>query len=148
MFAKYLLKRNMRYQGDLVDQLCNSSEKRLTRELHSIFAEMRHQEQDSRKFIESEPLCTVFRRGVSDSVSGSRKQFLRRNQTVYLHPTFLRQRRYGFRSYYARWQDYKRPNNREQVASMEERMRKVMADHNVPNDASYDDVVNMLNGND
>jgi hypothetical protein len=31
---------------------------------------------------------------------------------------------------------------------MDERMRKVMADHNVPNDASYEDVVNMLNGND
>ena len=53
-----------------------------------------------------------------------------------------------FRSYYARWQDYKRTNNRKQVASMEERMRKVMADHNVPNDASYEDVVKMLNGND
>ena len=53
-----------------------------------------------------------------------------------------------FRSYYARWQDYKRTHNREQVASMEERMRKVMTDHNVPNDASYEDVVNMLNGND
>jgi len=53
-----------------------------------------------------------------------------------------------FRAYYARWQDYKRTNNRDQVASMEERMRKVMTDHNVPNDASYEDVVNMLNGND
>jgi hypothetical protein len=53
-----------------------------------------------------------------------------------------------FRSYYARWQDYKRTNNREQVASMEERMRKVMTDHNVPNNASYEDVVNILNGND
>ena len=53
-----------------------------------------------------------------------------------------------FRAYYARWQDYKRTNNRDQVASMEERMRKVMTDHNVPNDASYEDVVNMLNGDD
>jgi hypothetical protein len=53
-----------------------------------------------------------------------------------------------FRAYYARWQDYKRTNNRDQVASMEERMRKVMTDHNVPNDASYEDVVDMLNGND
>ena len=53
-----------------------------------------------------------------------------------------------FRSYYARWQDYKRTNNREQVASMEERMRKVMIDHNVPSNASYEDVVKMLNGND
>jgi CRP/FNR family cyclic AMP-dependent transcriptional regulator len=31
MFVKYLLKRNMRYQDDLVDQLFNSSEKRLAR---------------------------------------------------------------------------------------------------------------------
>src|SRR5579864_2701745 len=33
MFMKYLLKRNMRYQDDLVDQLFNSSEKRLARVL-------------------------------------------------------------------------------------------------------------------
>src|ERR1700728_3096446 len=33
MFVKYLLKRNIRYQDDLVDQLFNSSEKRLARGL-------------------------------------------------------------------------------------------------------------------
>jgi CRP/FNR family transcriptional regulator, cyclic AMP receptor protein len=33
IFVKYLLKRNMRYQDDLVDQLFNSSEKRLARTL-------------------------------------------------------------------------------------------------------------------
>ncbi len=33
MFLKYLLKRNIRYQEDLVDQLFNSSEKRLARVL-------------------------------------------------------------------------------------------------------------------
>jgi CRP/FNR family cyclic AMP-dependent transcriptional regulator len=33
MFMKYLLKRNIRYQDDLVDQLFNSSEKRLARVL-------------------------------------------------------------------------------------------------------------------
>jgi CRP/FNR family cyclic AMP-dependent transcriptional regulator len=33
MFMKYLLKRNMRYQDDLVDQLFNSSERRLARVL-------------------------------------------------------------------------------------------------------------------
>src|SRR6202051_189257 len=33
MFVKYLLKRNIRYQEDLVDQLFNSSEKRLARVL-------------------------------------------------------------------------------------------------------------------
>ena len=33
MFVKYLLKRNIRYQDDLIDQLFNSSEKRLARVL-------------------------------------------------------------------------------------------------------------------
>jgi CRP/FNR family transcriptional regulator, cyclic AMP receptor protein len=33
LFLKYLLKRNIRYQDDLVDQLFNSSEKRLARVL-------------------------------------------------------------------------------------------------------------------
>jgi CRP/FNR family transcriptional regulator, cyclic AMP receptor protein len=33
LFMKYLLKRNMRYQDDLIDQLFNSSEKRLARVL-------------------------------------------------------------------------------------------------------------------
>ncbi len=33
MFVRYLLKRNIRYQDDLVDQLFNSSEKRLARVL-------------------------------------------------------------------------------------------------------------------
>jgi CRP/FNR family transcriptional regulator, cyclic AMP receptor protein len=33
VFVKYLLKRNIRYQDDLVDQLFNSSEKRLARVL-------------------------------------------------------------------------------------------------------------------
>jgi CRP/FNR family transcriptional regulator, cyclic AMP receptor protein len=36
MFMKYLLKRNIRYQDDLVDQLFNSSEKRLARVLLSM----------------------------------------------------------------------------------------------------------------
>ncbi len=51
-----------------------------------------------------------------------------------------------FRNYYSRWQQYKQTNNREQVASMEERMTKVMTDHNVPNNASYEDVMDMLDG--
>jgi len=33
LFVKYLLKRNIRYQDDLIDQLFNSSEKRLARVL-------------------------------------------------------------------------------------------------------------------
>jgi hypothetical protein len=51
-----------------------------------------------------------------------------------------------FRSYYSRWQEYKRTNNREQVASMEGRMRGVMAHHRVPSNASYEDVMAMLDG--
>jgi len=31
-----------------------------------------------------------------------------------------------FRTYYSRWQDYRRTNNREEIASMEGRMRDVM----------------------
>ena len=54
----------------------------------------------------------------------------------------------AFRSYYSRWQEYKRTNNRGESSSMEGRMQKVMARHKVPNDASYEDVMNMLNGYD
>jgi len=53
-----------------------------------------------------------------------------------------------FRTYYSRWQDYRRTNNREEIASMEGRMRDVMNHHNIPNDVSYDEVMNMLNGHD
>ena len=53
-----------------------------------------------------------------------------------------------FRTYYSRWQDYRRTNNREEIASMEGRMRDVMNHHNIPNDVSYDEVMNMLNRHD
>jgi hypothetical protein len=49
-----------------------------------------------------------------------------------------------FRSYYSRWQGYRQANDREQVASMEGRMRDVMNRHNIPGDVSYDEVMNML----
>jgi hypothetical protein len=51
-----------------------------------------------------------------------------------------------FRSYYARWQEYKRTNNRSEVASMEKRMRDVMNNYNVPPEVSYDEMMNSLNG--
>jgi hypothetical protein len=51
-----------------------------------------------------------------------------------------------FRSYYSRWQEYRRSNNRDETASMERRMRDVMDRHNIPNDVPYDEVMNMLNG--
>ncbi len=50
-----------------------------------------------------------------------------------------------FSSYYSRWQEYQRTNNREQMASMEGRMRDVMNRHNVPGDVSYDEMMNVLN---
>jgi len=53
-----------------------------------------------------------------------------------------------FDNYYSRWQDYRRTNNRDEIASMEGRMRDVMNHHNIPNDVSYDEVTNMLNGHD
>jgi hypothetical protein len=53
-----------------------------------------------------------------------------------------------FRSYYSRWQNYKRSNNRQQAASMEERMRKIMSAHNIPDNASYADVMDMLTDRD
>lgn len=53
-----------------------------------------------------------------------------------------------FRSYFSRWQNYKRTNNRQQAASMEERMRKIMYNHNIPENASYADVMDMLTDRD
>ena len=35
-------------------------------------------------------------------------------------------------SYYERWLDYKRANNREETLSMEKRMQEVMRQHQVP----------------
>jgi hypothetical protein len=43
-----------------------------------------------------------------------------------------------FDSYYQRWLDYKRTNNRDQVISMEERMQDVMRHYNIPASVPYD----------
>jgi CRP-like cAMP-binding protein len=48
LFVKYLLKRNIRYQDDLIDQLFNSSEKRLAIHCLTLFFTMTT-EQGSRK---------------------------------------------------------------------------------------------------
>jgi hypothetical protein len=45
-----------------------------------------------------------------------------------------------FDSYYSRWQQYRATNNREQMASMKERMRNVYSHYGIPNDAPFDDV--------
>ena len=37
-----------------------------------------------------------------------------------------------FDSYYSRWLEYRRTNNREEVDSMEKRMRDVMSHYNIP----------------
>src|SRR5258708_9076091 len=83
------------------------------------------------------PLNTQFSEIASDSAA----RYSRPNI-----PRFSGRDASDFRSYYSRWQGYKRTNSRGEVASMDERMRKVMADHSVPNNASYEDVMNMLDG--
>src|SRR2546428_12286197 len=42
-----------------------------------------------------------------------------------------------FDSYYSRWQEYRRTNNREQIASMEKRMRDVYAHYAIPSGTPY-----------
>lgn len=78
----------------------------------------------------------------SDLASGSSGRYRWANV-----PRFAGNDASDFRSYYSRWREYERTGNRDQTASMEQRMRKVMADNNVPTDASYDDVMDMLNRN-
>ena len=45
-----------------------------------------------------------------------------------------------FDSYYSRWQEYRRTNNREQVSSMEKRMRDLMARNNIPANVPFDQI--------
>jgi hypothetical protein len=42
-----------------------------------------------------------------------------------------------FDSYFSRWQDYRRTNNREQIASMEKRMQDVYAHNRIPSNTPY-----------
>ena len=42
-----------------------------------------------------------------------------------------------FDSYYSRWLEYRRTNNREETASMEKRMRDVMTHNNIPLNTPY-----------
>jgi hypothetical protein len=42
-----------------------------------------------------------------------------------------------FDSYYQRWQEYRRTNNREQIASMEKRMQDVMSHYRIPSNTPY-----------
>lgn len=45
-----------------------------------------------------------------------------------------------FDSYYSRWLEYRRTNNREQVDSMEKRMRDLMARNNIPANVPFDQI--------
>jgi uncharacterized protein YaiI (UPF0178 family) len=45
-----------------------------------------------------------------------------------------------FDSYYSRWLEYRRTNNRDEVASMEQRMRDVMSRNHIPSNVPFDDV--------
>ena len=45
-----------------------------------------------------------------------------------------------FDSYYSRWLDYKRTNNRDQIVSMEKRMMSIYRTYQIPNNVSFDDV--------
>jgi hypothetical protein len=45
-----------------------------------------------------------------------------------------------FDSYYSRWQGYRRTNNRDEIVSMEERMRDVMSRNNIPSDVPFDEI--------
>lgn len=45
-----------------------------------------------------------------------------------------------FDSYYSRWREYRRTNNREETENMEKRMRDVMARNNIPPDVPFDEV--------
>ena len=45
-----------------------------------------------------------------------------------------------FDSYYLRWLDYRRTNNRNEIESMENRMRDVMSHNNIPPDVPFDQI--------
>ena len=45
-----------------------------------------------------------------------------------------------FDSYYSRWLEYRRTNNRDETVNMEKRMRDVMSRNNIPADVPFDEV--------
>jgi hypothetical protein len=45
-----------------------------------------------------------------------------------------------FDSYYSRWQEYRRTNNRDEIVSMEKRMQDVMTHYNIPPNTPYDQI--------
>lgn len=45
-----------------------------------------------------------------------------------------------FDSYYSRWLEYRRANNRDEIVSMEKRMQDVMTHYNIPPNTPYDQI--------
>jgi hypothetical protein len=45
-----------------------------------------------------------------------------------------------FDSYYSRWLEYRRTNNRDEIKSMENRMRDVMSHNNIPSNVPFDQI--------
>jgi hypothetical protein len=45
-----------------------------------------------------------------------------------------------FDSYYSRWREYRRSNNRNEMLSMEKRMREIMSRNNIPADVPFDEI--------
>jgi len=45
-----------------------------------------------------------------------------------------------FDSYYSHWLEYRRTNNRDEVVSMEKRMRDLMSRNNIPSDVPFDEI--------
>jgi hypothetical protein len=45
-----------------------------------------------------------------------------------------------FDSYYSRWIEYRRTNNRDEIVSMEKRMQDVMTHYNIPPNTPYDQI--------
>jgi hypothetical protein len=45
-----------------------------------------------------------------------------------------------FDSYYSRWIEYRRTNNRDEIVSMEKRMQDVMVHYNIPPNTPYDQI--------
>lgn len=50
-----------------------------------------------------------------------------------------------FDSYYSRWVDYRRSNNRDETVSMENRMRDVMSRYNIPSDVPFSQIASNNN---
>jgi hypothetical protein len=45
-----------------------------------------------------------------------------------------------FDSYYSRWLEYHRTNNRDETRSMENRMRDIMSHNNIPSNVPFDQI--------